>query len=242
MVHVPESEPRILIVEENEYHGLLMERQIARRMEGSTVVIARCADEALRYARHQDFDVAVVDFVLGDCDGLALLRSLNQIDPDLAVIVVAEDISETVTKDAFRNGCVELLVKDSTYYAVIPRMVAGLYFKRCDCRRRRSPAKQVSYGSRAGHRHSEEEITTDVLDDPLDAILKATKQILDRVDQSDRDVTRRVKAIRESTLRIKLSLDRNLTHHSRAAVWVASEGTNLRKRPHFKENPAPDSL
>ena len=69
MVHVPESEPRILIVEENEYHGLLMERQIARRMEGSTVVIARCADEALRYARHQDFDVAVVDFVLGDCDG-----------------------------------------------------------------------------------------------------------------------------------------------------------------------------
>ena len=104
MVYVPDSEPRILIIEENEYQGLLMERQIARRMEGSTVVIAGCADDALRYARLQKFDVAVVDFVLGDCDGLTLLRSLHQIDPDLAVIVVAEDVTETITREVFKSG------------------------------------------------------------------------------------------------------------------------------------------
>ena len=231
MVYVPDSEPRILIIEENEYHGLLMERQIARRMEGSTVVIAACADEALRYARLQKFDVAVVDFVLGDCDGLTLLRSLHQIDPDLAVIVVAEDITETITKEAFRNGCVELLVKDSTYYAVIPRMVAGLYLKQCTCGSRHRPNKRDTSSVLSERGRPAEKITVDKLDDPLDTILRATKQILDRADETDLDVARRVQAIRESTMRIKLSLDRNLAHARRSSV---PDGQNRRKTPDFK--------
>ena len=234
MVYVPDSEPRILIIEENEYQGLLMERQIARRMEGSTVVIAGCADDALRYARLQKFDVAVVDFVLGDCDGLTLLRSLHQIDPDLAVIVVAEDVTETITREVFKSGCVELLVKDSTYYAVIPRMVAGLYLKQCTPGRRRLTPKHAVDGGVQVRHDLTANIAVDSLDDPLDTILRATKQILDQVETTDDDVTRRVEAIRESTMLIKLSLDRGLGRSSPASVSSATKTVTRWETPCFK--------
>jgi DNA-binding NarL/FixJ family response regulator len=198
MIPLSDSEASILIVEENEYHGLLMERQIAQRLDHSRVVLARCADEALRIARSQPFDIAIVDFVLSECDGLALLRSLNQIDPKLTIVVVAEDLTEASTREVFRCGCKEILIKDHSFYSVVPRMIAGLYHRKkmIGARERRDARLHVE-----SFQFLHRELTV-----PLDNILAAAEAILGRTKLLDNDLTERVRSIHQSALSIKSSL------------------------------------
>ncbi len=201
MIPLPDSEASILIVEENEYHGLLMERQIAQRLENSRVVLARCADEALRFARTQPFDIAIVDFVLSDCDGLALLRSLNQIDPKLAIVVVAEELTEARTKEIFKCGCREILIKDNSFYSVVPRMIAGLHCRKMMIDRNHAGRPRETRPYRTGLDLLHRELAA-----PLNAILAAAEDILDRTNLVDNELAERVKTIQQSALSIKSSL------------------------------------
>lgn len=195
------TEPRILIVEENEYHGLLMEQQISRRLDVTSVVITSSPDEALQYARSSRFDVAVVDLALGECDGLSFLKSLYQVAPDLAVIVVAEQITEAITREVLRSGCREILVKDSSYYLVIPRLVAGLIHRsripgdqKADlCRYKRNVVKCVADNLRND------------LSAPTESILAMTGEIIGKT-LDNKMLTDRIAAIRRSALEIKASL------------------------------------
>jgi len=202
MARHSQKEPRILIVEENEYHGLLMERQISRRLEASSVVLTSSPDEALRFARLEQFDVAVVDFALSECDGLGFLKSLHQVDPGLSVIVVAEEITEAMTREVFRRGCREILVKDSSYYLVIPRMVAGLV-----CRDQISET-QVADRCRLkkGTATCLAESLLNEIGTPVDIILNTATQIMDKV-LDDKILADKVSAIRKSAVEIKSSLN-----------------------------------
>ncbi len=201
MVRHSQKEPKILIVEENEYHGLQMERQISRRLDVPSVVLTSSPDEALRFARLEQFDVAVVDFALSDCDGLAFLKSLHQVDPELAVIVVAEEITEAMTREAFLSGCREILVKDSSYYLVIPRMVAGLV-----CRDRISETQAADRCRlKNGVATCFAENLQNELGTPTDVILETTAQIIDKA-LDGKVLARRISAIRKSALEIKSSL------------------------------------
>lgn len=211
MAPTRESEPRILIVEENEYHGLLMGRQISQRVDGSQVMIARDADQALRFTRLQSFDIAVVDFVLSDCDGLSLLHSLHQLDPELAIIVVAEEISERLTREVFRQGCEELLVKDSSYYAVIPRMVAGLLQKRQQSGRQLPRQLRRELSRREISNLSGSDVDREIRH-CLDEIFNATRYILDASEVQDNDLTTKIMEIEKSAKSIRRSLESNERH------------------------------
>ncbi len=203
------QEPRILIVEENEYHGLTMGRQISRRVDGSQIVIARSADDALGYARSQAFDIAVIDFTLSDCDGFGLLHSLHQINPNLAIIVVAEEISEKAAREIFKSGCDELLVKDSSFHAVIPRMVAGVWSRKQDHR------SSKGRGVDQHHRHRiRSEVAGQIraalkqeLHHHIEQIIRTTQQILARTDLDDNNLTESIKQIQQSALSVRRSLD-----------------------------------
>jgi len=183
-----------------------MEREITRRVELSSVVVTSSPYEALQHAHCEPFDIAVVDFTLSDCDPLGFLKALHRINPQLAVIAVAEEITETVTRQVFRHGCREILVKDSSYYRVIPRMVAGLV-----CR------GQISKKDTVGHCQRINATTTclarnlqEELGSPVDVILETTAQIIDKA-LGDKTLTDRIGAIRQSALQIKSSL-KDLRH------------------------------
>lgn len=208
MVPEREPEPKILVVEENEYHGLLMGRQISQRVENSQVMIAHGADEALRLARTNAFDVAVVDFVLSDCDGLSLLHSLYHLDPNLAIIVVADQLSEQITKEIFRHGCEELLIKDSSYYAVVPRMVAGLWQKKLRSHNRPPVCGDTRRYERERALMPRPAIYHEIRR-YLNEILQATSDILSVSAANDSDLTDKIMGIKASAAKIRLSLDEN---------------------------------
>ncbi|UCG60583.1 MAG: response regulator [Candidatus Zixiibacteriota bacterium] len=206
MTPEPNPEPKILIVEENEFHGLTMGRQISHRVDGSQVVIARNADDALRYARTQHFDIAVIDLVLSDCDGLSLVHSLHQIDTELAIIAVAEEVSDKISREALRCGCDELLVKDSSYYVVIPRMVVGLWSRK----KQRAGRNRESIDDRTIPVEAIEQTRIELkreLNHHVEEIVRAARQILARSDLKDNDLAETVRLIHASALSVKNSLD-----------------------------------
>ncbi len=181
---------------------MLMEQQIARRLNGSLVILAQSSAQARKAIQHQKFDIAVVDFCLADCDGANLVRALHQADPDLAVIVVAQDISEQMTKEVFRCGCEELLIKDSSYYAVIPRMVSGLY------RRRQLSRADHTNRVRAVNRRMTHDQTSE-MNESLETILRTAENILMDADPTDGELTSRISEICRSARQLKAMCERS---------------------------------
>lgn len=222
MARYAREEPRILIVEEDEYHGLLMEREISRRLETSSVVLTSSADEALRFARLQPFDVSVVDFAPSESGGLGFLKSLHRLNPEVAIIVVTDKITEAMTREVLRNGCREILVKDSSYYLIIPRMVAGLV---CRDRTYRPTAGSCRH-NRCSASHFADGLSIEV-GSAVDVIINTVSLIADRAGE-DRALADMISDIQQSALQIKSSLNalRNGSQSGYGPIGSGEVGTS----------------
>ena len=67
--------------------------------------------EGLTFAMEQQFDVALVDLMMPNLDGLGFLAALNEKGLKLPVIVVSADIQETKREECSAQGAVGFLAK-----------------------------------------------------------------------------------------------------------------------------------
>jgi DNA-binding NarL/FixJ family response regulator len=74
---------------------------------------ASAAPEALRLAREQEWDVAVLDLSLGSRGGLEVLKELKQVRPKLPVLILSMHSEEQYARRAFKAGAAGYLTKDS---------------------------------------------------------------------------------------------------------------------------------
>jgi two-component system invasion response regulator UvrY len=74
---------------------------------------ASAAPEALRLAREQEWDVAVLDLSLGSRSGLEVLKELKQVRPKLPVLILSMHSEEQYARRAFKAGAAGYLTKDS---------------------------------------------------------------------------------------------------------------------------------
>lgn len=79
--------------------------------EGFDVAEAANVGEALRVTKERDFQVALCDVQLPDGDGIALLRRLKQLDPNLFVLVLTAYATVENAVEAFHAGASDYLVK-----------------------------------------------------------------------------------------------------------------------------------
>jgi len=75
---------RVLVVDDEEPLADLV--AMALRHEGWTPTVAYSVDEALRRQKEFEFDLAVLDIMLPDGDGLGLMKRLRESDPLLPVL------------------------------------------------------------------------------------------------------------------------------------------------------------
>ena len=69
--------------------------------------------EALKLARAETWDVAVLDLSLGNRSGLELLRELKELSPRLPVLILSMHSEEQYARRAFRAGASGYVTKDS---------------------------------------------------------------------------------------------------------------------------------
>ena len=103
------TEPRILIVDdEGELAFTLAERLELRgfRAQGAT-----SADGALDLVRREEFDAVVMDVKMPGTGGLAALRTLKEMKPDVPVILVTGHGSREAAAEGLALGAFRYLMK-----------------------------------------------------------------------------------------------------------------------------------
>jgi CheY-like chemotaxis protein len=80
------QKPALLIVDDNK--SLLKFLRAVTSNEGWDLVTATSLQGALREAKKQDFDVALIDYMLPDGDGVALSRNLQTMMPSLKLVLM----------------------------------------------------------------------------------------------------------------------------------------------------------
>ncbi len=79
--------------------------------DGYNVTTAQSGEQALRFARENQFDLVLTDYKMTGMDGLTLLSELLKLDPSIIVVMMTAHGSVESVKDALRGGAFEYLEK-----------------------------------------------------------------------------------------------------------------------------------
>jgi DNA-binding NtrC family response regulator len=115
---------RILVVEDEPEHQLLVRKALTREGSGfSLVQFARESEEAVRYARQMAFDVMLVDNRIPGTRGLDLLTELREVGVDAPFVLMTSAGSEDLVVEAMRQKVAEYVIKDSGFWRDLPQVL-----------------------------------------------------------------------------------------------------------------------
>lgn len=100
---------RILVVDDEPNIRLLLQEQL--EPEGYQVTLAASGKEALSCSTTQVADLAIVDFMLPDMDGMALIERLVERSPHLPILMLTAHGTITNAVNAIKKGATDFLVK-----------------------------------------------------------------------------------------------------------------------------------
>jgi putative nucleotidyltransferase with HDIG domain len=121
--------------------------------DGHEVFVAESADEALRIGAEHDLDVVVTDIILPRTDGIALLKRVHQVRPDIQVIVITGEPTVDTASEAVRQGAFDYLSKPITGAAIRAAVARAARIKKITDDRRRLEEENARY-----REHLEEEV------------------------------------------------------------------------------------
>ena len=100
---------KILIVDDE----LIMRESLAGWLErdGHFIDKAESGEEALNKIKKTKFDIMLVDIKMEGMNGLEVLKSVKETDPDTAVIMITAYGSISTAIDAMKNGAFDYLLK-----------------------------------------------------------------------------------------------------------------------------------
>jgi DNA-binding NtrC family response regulator len=107
----PMTHARLLIVDDEEdlLTGLL--RTLERHFTELEVITATRPSQALRLLTEQSFDLALLDMMMPEMNGIALLEKLRQKDPELSVVMMTAFASIDLAVEAIQKGAYDFITK-----------------------------------------------------------------------------------------------------------------------------------
>ncbi len=108
---------RVLIIDDDE--KLLKLLSMALEKEGFIVSTSPNAEEGFNRFKEIDFDVALIDLVLPDMDGIELLKAIRNIDSDFPVIMITGHASIDLAVKAMRMGAFYFIEKPASTKAIL---------------------------------------------------------------------------------------------------------------------------
>ncbi|MDG5760289.1 bacterio-opsin activator domain-containing protein [Natronococcus sp. A-GB1] len=109
----PFLEPiEVLLVDDNERWATFMADELEGRDPSFRVELALGANEALSVLRGADHDCLVVDYRMPEADGIQLVERVRERRPELPIILVTGEGSETIATRAIDAGVTDYLPKD----------------------------------------------------------------------------------------------------------------------------------
>jgi len=114
---------KILIVEDNADHAELASNALMRSIKGCTVEIVDNLEQSIKALKSNVYGAVLVDYYLGDINGLQILRQIKELNSELPVIIVTGLGNEKIAVDAMKLGAYDYIVKSPEYLDILPESV-----------------------------------------------------------------------------------------------------------------------
>lgn len=88
-----------------------LSRSLARRLEGSTIVLAHGGQQALEIIRSKRIDIVLLDMKMDDLGGMEVLEEINHLNEDLTVIMMTAFGSIPLAVEAIHAGAWDFVTK-----------------------------------------------------------------------------------------------------------------------------------
>jgi two-component system response regulator GlrR len=108
---------RILVVDDDQ--NVLTVIQMRLEAEGYRVFKATDTKQALKLSENNDIDLAVIDLILKQEDGIELMENLHQANPDVPVIILTAHGSIDSAVQAMKKGALNYLTKPFNYQELL---------------------------------------------------------------------------------------------------------------------------
>jgi DNA-binding NtrC family response regulator len=105
----------LLLDDDKEFIDVLHERL---KLAGYSVTTCYNAADAIKEVQHSNFDVAIIDLILGDSDGITTMHRMKLIQPLLECIVLSGQGTLKLAVEAMKQGAFEYLEKPSDFEVV----------------------------------------------------------------------------------------------------------------------------
>ena len=130
--------PRILLVDDEERFRTNLQKMLDA--QGLAVRAASSGAEALEEIKRSPCDVIVLDIRMPDMDGLATLREIKQVNPEVEVIILSGHASMDAAMEINRLGGYDYLMKPCPLEDLLLKIEAA-YEKKVDREQRTTKSR-----------------------------------------------------------------------------------------------------
>jgi PAS domain S-box-containing protein len=114
---------KVLIVEDNPDHQIILTKKIKDRYKETQVQTAGDVNDAIRFLEKNEYDVVVVDYRLHGANGIELVRWIHGMGIDTPVIMMTAAEEVDVAVKAIKLGVYEYLCKSEENFGKLPFLI-----------------------------------------------------------------------------------------------------------------------
>jgi DNA-binding NtrC family response regulator len=114
------NEIKLLLVDDEQAYVSVLARRFQRK--GFLVKIANNGTQGIQLARHEDFDVAVLDLKMDDMDGIEVLKIFKKMVPKMEVIMLTGHGSEQAARDGMKYGSFDYCTKPCDFEDLVAKI------------------------------------------------------------------------------------------------------------------------
>jgi DNA-binding NtrC family response regulator len=122
------SREQVLVIDDEEVMRDVLQTVLTQA--GYAVSLAENGPEGLAQSRRTSFDAAIVDVMLPEMDGLAVLDELKKLDPELIVLIITAFASIETAITAMKKGAFDYVTKPFKHEEVLHILRNGLNQRR----------------------------------------------------------------------------------------------------------------
>ncbi len=113
----------ILVVDDNMRYREQLQRMIGKLSPRTTIYEADCIEDALQIARGVELQLALIDIVLGNEDGLTCTRRIKAIRPQTRIILISAYPDREFHRQGLQSGAVAFLDKKDLDIATLRQVI-----------------------------------------------------------------------------------------------------------------------
>ncbi|MBN1212437.1 MAG: response regulator [candidate division Zixibacteria bacterium] len=197
---------RLLLLQDNKYHALLIKRELADKLPQCIVATFQSAEFARDELRRNVYNIALIDYNPSWGEGLDYIKRLHREMPTLKIILLASNDTNHLSENALESGATDFVLKEDDFQKGLACLIEKLI----------SPvAHKIKFKTARKKSDSKEEkeiieLTVSTLaheiNNPLMTILGETELLLHNGYRLAPEIDRKIRVIEESAQRIRSAL------------------------------------